>query len=77
MGWTRASRGSPATVSDPRPTSSEERAGASQACAGRLEPLCAVEPSPSGRRQLYHLQDTHFNARGNRLAGEALAEFLR
>ncbi len=24
----------------------------------------------------YHLQDTHWNARGNRVAGEALAEFL-
>jgi hypothetical protein len=29
-----------------------------------------------GRRHLYHLRDTHFNARGNRAAGEALAKFL-
>jgi len=30
-----------------------------------------------GLRHLYHRRDTHFNARGNRAAGEALARFLR
>jgi hypothetical protein len=29
-----------------------------------------------GRRHLYHLQDTHFNARGNEIAGRALARFV-
>jgi hypothetical protein len=29
-----------------------------------------------GRRHLNHLQDTHFNARGNQVAGEALARFV-
>jgi hypothetical protein len=36
----------------------------------------AVEPLPDGRRHLYHARDTHWNARGNRVAGEALADFL-
>jgi hypothetical protein len=38
--------------------------------------LRAVEPMEDGRRHLYHLHDTHFNVRGNRVAGEALAKFL-
>jgi len=46
-------------------------------CLDLLEPMRAVEPSSAGRRRLYHLQDTHLNARGNHLAGEALARFLR
>ena len=29
-----------------------------------------------GRDHCYHLRDTHWNARGNRLAGEAMADFL-
>ena len=29
-----------------------------------------------GKRHLYHLFDTHLNARGNEVAGQALAEFL-
>jgi hypothetical protein len=41
-----------------------------------LPRLRAVTPLSDGRRHVYHLQDTHFNARGNRIAGEALAEFL-
>jgi hypothetical protein len=40
-------------------------------------PLRAVPPLADGRRHLYHLRDTHFNARGNRAAGWALAEFVR
>jgi SGNH hydrolase-like domain, acetyltransferase AlgX len=32
--------------------------------------------SADGRRRLYHLQDTHWNARGNELAGRVLAEAL-
>ena len=38
--------------------------------------LRAVEPLPDGRRHVYHLQDTHFNARGNEVAGRALARFV-
>jgi hypothetical protein len=38
--------------------------------------LRAVPPLPDGRRHLYHLRDTHFNARGNDVAGRALAAFL-
>jgi hypothetical protein len=37
----------------------------------------AVPPLADGARHLYHLQDTHLNVRGNRIAGERLAEFLR
>ncbi|MDP6407874.1 MAG: hypothetical protein QGI46_00705, partial [Planctomycetota bacterium] len=38
--------------------------------------LRAVEPLADGRRHVYHLRDTHFNARGNAVAGEALAAFV-
>jgi hypothetical protein len=30
-----------------------------------------------GQRHLYQLQDTHFNVRGNDVAGKAIADFLR
>lgn len=36
-----------------------------------------VPPMEDGERHLYHLQDTHLNARGNRVVGEALADFVR
>lgn len=39
--------------------------------------LRAEPPGPDGNRHLYHLRDTHFNARGNRVAGEAIAAFVR
>ncbi len=39
--------------------------------------LRAVEPLSNGRRHLYHLADTHWNAHGNAAAGHALAETLR
>ena len=26
--------------------------------------------------RVYHLHDTHWNARGNRIAGEAMAQFI-
>ena len=42
-----------------------------------LPVLRAVPPLADGRRHVYKLQDTHFNARGNEIAGKALAEFLR
>jgi hypothetical protein len=45
------------------------------ACLDLLEPLRAVPPASDGRRRLYHRQDTHFNARGNKVAGESLARF--
>ena len=38
--------------------------------------LRAVPPLSDGRRHVYHLRDTHFNARGNQVAGEALASFV-
>ena len=40
-----------------------------------LDDLRAVSPDEEGRRHLYHLRDTHFNARGNLVAGQALARF--
>jgi hypothetical protein len=46
-------------------------------CLDLLPILRAVPPMEDGRRHLYHLRDTHFNARGNRVAGEGLADFLR
>jgi lysophospholipase L1-like esterase len=46
-------------------------------CLDLLPILRAVPPLPDGRRHLYHLRDTHFNARGNQATGEALAEFVR
>lgn len=43
-----------------------------------LLPLLRNTPAlADGRKHLYHLNDTHFNARGNRVAGVALADFLR
>lgn len=42
-----------------------------------LLPVLRAQPlDPDGSRHLYHARDTHFNARGNRVAGEELAEFL-
>lgn len=41
-----------------------------------LPKLRSVPPLADGRRHVYHLQDTHFNARGNQIAGEALAELI-
>jgi len=38
--------------------------------------LRAVPPLADGNRHLYHRADTHFNVRGNQVAGVALAEFL-
>ena len=39
--------------------------------------LREVPAMDDGDRHLYHKRDTHFNARGNRVVGEALAAFLR
>lgn len=38
--------------------------------------LRGVEPQADGKRHLYHRFDTHFNARGNEVTAEALANFL-
>ncbi|MEH6515146.1 MAG: SGNH/GDSL hydrolase family protein [Halioglobus sp.] len=38
--------------------------------------LLAEERLPDGRRHLYHLRDTHFNARGNAIAGRGLAKLI-
>jgi hypothetical protein len=46
-------------------------------CLDLLPVLRAVPPMADGRRHVYHLNDTHFNARGNRAVGLALAEFVR
>jgi hypothetical protein len=42
-----------------------------------LPDLRAVPADSSGARHVYHLRDTHFNARGNLVAATALAHFLR
>ena len=43
-----------------------------------LLPILRAQPAlADGSRHLYHLRDTHWNARGNRVAGVALARFLR
>ncbi|MHC4513676.1 MAG: hypothetical protein ACYS5W_08245 [Planctomycetota bacterium] len=39
--------------------------------------LRGVPPMADGQRHLYQLQDTHFNVRGNDVAGKAIADFLR
>ena len=36
-----------------------------------------VEPLRDGQRHLYHLRDMHFNARGNQIAGQALARLIK
>lgn len=42
-----------------------------------LLPILRAQPvDADGSRHLYHLRDTHFNARGNLVAGEALAAAL-
>lgn len=41
-----------------------------------LPVLRRIPPAPDGRRHLYHLRDTHFNARGNEVTARALADFL-
>lgn len=41
-----------------------------------LPVLQAVPPMADGKKHCYHLQDTHFNARGNLIAGRAIAEYL-
>jgi len=53
-------------------------------CAGRgvdlidpLDEFLAAEPLADGRRHLYQARDTHWNARGNRIGGEALARYVR
>ncbi len=43
----------------------------------REAPTWTGAPDDERRRALYHLRDTHINARGNRLVGLALADFLR
>jgi len=46
------------------------------ACLDLTPVLLAVQPMEDGNRHLYHLRDTHWNARGNAVAGKALASFL-
>ena len=38
--------------------------------------LLDAQRGGQGAKRVYHLRDTHWNARGNRIAGEALAQFL-
>ncbi|HVS18208.1 MAG TPA: hypothetical protein VMT18_06380, partial [Planctomycetota bacterium] len=42
-----------------------------------LPAMRAVAPLDDGRRHVYHLRDTHFNARGNRVVGLELARLVR
>ncbi len=42
-----------------------------------LPRLLAVEPNASGARRVYHLRDTHFNARGNRIAARGLFDLVQ
>lgn len=51
-------------------------AQASIPCLDLLPVLRAVAPLRDGRRHVYHLRETHWNARGNAAAGEALARFV-
>jgi len=46
-------------------------------CLDLLPALRSLPVDRDGWRHAYHLRDTHFNARGNRCAGQALAAFLR
>ncbi len=41
-----------------------------------LPVLESVEPLADGRQHVFHLQDTHFNARGNAVSGTELARFV-
>tara|TARA_R110002124_G_scaffold2530_2_gene16013 strand:- start:32051 stop:34063 length:2013 start_codon:yes stop_codon:yes gene_type:complete len=41
-----------------------------------LPMLLAEEPLADGQRHMYHLRDTHFNARGNAVAGRGLAQLI-
>jgi len=45
-------------------------------CLDLLPALRAAPPLADGRRHVYHARDTHWNARGNRIAGAELAKFL-
>jgi len=45
-------------------------------CLDLAPVLGAVPPMEDGNRHLYQLRDSHWNARGNAVAGRALAEFL-
>lgn len=49
--------------------------GAGVPCLDLLPALRAVAPWRDGDRRLYLLRDTHWNVRGNAVAGEALAPF--
>ena len=43
-----------------------------------LLPILRAQPAgPDGMRHLFHLDDSHLNARGNEVTGHALAAFLR
>lgn len=46
-------------------------------CLDLWPPLDAVPPLADGDRHLYLLRDTHWNVRGNEVAGRALAPFVR
>lgn len=45
-------------------------------CLDLLPAFLSAPKGADGRRALYHLRDSHWNARGNRRAGEELARFL-
>jgi len=47
------------------------------ACLDLLPPFRGVPLLPDGDRHLYHRDDSHWNRRGNEVAGRALAGFVR
>jgi hypothetical protein len=42
-----------------------------------LPHLRSVEPLADGRRHVFHERDIHLNARGNKVVGQALAQFVK
>lgn len=46
-------------------------------CLDLLPAMRGAQPLADGERHLYHLRDTHLNARGNEVAGKAMAKFIR
>jgi len=77
--WAQVTEGQPATLDRDQP---QRLIGAWLAarglrCLDLLPEMRAAAASPDGRRRLYHLRNTHWNAAGNGVAGEALAKAIR
>lgn len=77
--WEAVSRslaGQPLDRDRPQRRIAEWAASQGIPCLDVLPALRALAPLPDGRRHAYHLRDTHWNARGNAVAGGELAAFL-